>query len=598
MQSLLEERHPETIRFGLRDSHATQEFIRIADDAKFTEVVQLLDAERLLGEHKLVYRSVKPSSMTQPIFRSIRTLEQRMEAFAQEMDQIFQLRRAAGHKLSVDACKVILKAAKVMGDAKRALHVFDAIMPEDGAKPDLECYNLLMEALCWNHAFTKSEWQDLRVTRSRLQARRVRNKFPPLRFSGHKVDVQSSQEMDTRSGLRVRILTRFRALVADGLHGDEATFTNVMVAMGREGDLAGVKSVLKSVWNVDVDLLSAYDEEEIESPTFYEEGTPLRPSSLLLFTVVHIFGTNNEFGLAFVLIDYISRNYNLPITPEVWFELCIWTRVMSDYRTQAQKRKGEAVGQVDWRVFERLWQVMTDEPHNIVPDVAFISLRAANLRRARMLDAAVDAIRDMKARLSQTKENAMKLFWEMMSLVQSSQDHDVIRPLTTDFLDKRHDFIIASQLYERDLQLVVVAIRGLLTDRFWPGSGAQYEWAARRLPTLLAEFAEGAPNRLEYHIPTGFVQLDFEADRETTWRRSRTIRPSHFHDTTWLGILRQMLDVDDHELVQSRIKTMLPGGSVRVALEKNTQDDLVQAVLAMLGSSQERHRIEKILGLA
>lgn len=418
IRSLMDERHPEAIRFGLRDHTLTREFLRNADDATFTEVLQSLDAERLFGEYKLVFRNVKPSLTTQPTYRSVRTIEQRLHDYAWDMDRIRQLRRESGHKFGRDACKVFLRAAAFMGDAPRALRVFYAIMPEDGVQPDRECFNLLMEALCWNHAFTHSEGQDLRVTDSRLRIRRVGNPTPPPRFSGYKVNLMPSGGPDLRMGLRVNILTIFRKLVAAGVQGDERTFTNVMVAMGREGDLSGVKSVLKSVWNVDVDMLNAYDEEEIEGPTFYEEGSPLRPSSRLLFALVHVFGSNNQVAAAFALLDYVSRNYNLSITPAVWFELCVWTRIASCYRTQAQKRKGEAVGQVDWRVFERLWQVMTDEPHNLVPDGSFMSLRTANFRRARKLNDAVDSIRDMKVSLVRTKEKAVELFWEMMDHMQ------------------------------------------------------------------------------------------------------------------------------------------------------------------------------------
>ena len=584
---LMEGRHPEIIRFGLRDTPLTRDFMRTANNATFTEVVQVLDAERLFGDYKLVYRNVKPTLTTQPLYRSIRMLETRLDDFARDMDRILQMRRDAGHKLERNACKVFLRAAAVMGDAQRALHMFDTIMPADGVRPDLECFNLVMEALCWNHAFTKSEWRDLRVTETRLRIRRVGNPSPPLRFSGHKVDVQLTHSMNPRAGLRHKIVTRFRELVAAGLHGNEQTFTNIMVAMGREGDLTGVKSILKSVWNVDADMLSAYDEEEIESPTFYEEGTPLRPSVRLLFTIVHVFGTNNQVGVAFTLLDYVSRNYNLPITQDVWFELCIWTRVASAYRTQAQKRKGEAVGQVDWRVFEKLWQVMTDEPHNMVPSVPFWNHRVAILKRARSLDEEVNSTRHMLAGLATTKERAIRLFQEMMYLIENPQDHDLERPLTAEFLDNRRDFIIASQEYDRDLQMVVVAVRRIFNGRFWAGSGSEYEWAARRLPALLAEFVECAPDVIEYRTPTGTVQVDVKRHREHELRRSRMMPGTYFYDETWLGILRKILDEDDHELVRSRIQTMLPGGSVRTALEKDSKHDLAQAVIAVLMSLKE-----------
>ena len=236
---------------------------------------------------------------------------------------------------------------------------------------------------------------------------------------------------------------------------------------------------------------------------------------------------------------------------------------------------------------------MTDEPHNLVPDVSFMSLRTANLRRARILDDTVESTRHMKVLLTRTKEKTVELFWEMMNVMQNSQDLDVERPLSVEFLDKRHEYIIASQEYDRDLQLLTVVTRRILNDSFWAGSGKEYEWATRRLPALLSELAEGAPDKLRYHTPTGFIQFDFKADREVVWRKSRVMPASHFHDTTWLGIMRKMLDHDDHELVWWRIKTMLPGGSVRTALENDSEDALMQAVIAMLGQSKEQRLIAR-----
>jgi Mitochondrial ATPase expression/Pentatricopeptide repeat domain len=587
MQDLLEEGHPEKVRFGLRDHPLARDFICNTHDKMFTSALQLLDAETLFGDYKHVYRHMKPSLMTQPVFRSIRGLETRSLAFIQDLDRIVELRRGSGHRLNLDTCKVLLKAAQVMGDAPLAIHVFDSIMPQDGIGPDLESYNLLMEAVCWNHAFTKSEWPELRVTLSRLRIRRAGNAAPPLEFSGHKVDLQEGNEPPTKSGLRVTILTRFRELVGAGLRGDEATFTNVMIAMGREGDLAGVKSILKSVWNVDVDMLAAYDEEEIESPTFYEEGTPLRPSSRLLFTVVHVFATNNHVGLAFVLLDYISRNYNLSIPYDVWHELCVWTRVLSVYRTQAQKRKGEAEGQVDWRAFERLWQVMTDDPHNVVPDMPLLSLRTANLRRARLLDHTVDAIRDMCALLEGTRERAVNLLREILAAIEALPDHDVEASLPAKMFQQRHDFIIASQTYERDLQEVIVATRRMLSLRTWGGGREEFEWATRRLPTLLIEFADRSPNKISYAIPTGNVELEFRTSRYDVLQDSRLVEETTFHDTTWLGITRQLLDVDDHWVLAMRLKTILPGGSLRNALESGNYDELTTAMLTLPGLSNE-----------
>lgn len=599
MRDLLKEGHPEKVHFALRNHNLTRDFVRNANNAMFTHALRLLDAEELFGDYKHVYRHMRPSLMTQPVFRFIRNLETRFQTFAEDLERIVDLRRTAGHRINLDTCNLVLKAAQVMGHAPLANYVFDSFMPENGIQPDLDSYNFLMEAMCWNHVFTKSEWPEVRVTRSRLRIRRARNRSAPERFSGHKVDLQEDSEPATNKGLRVAVLTKFRELVTKGFHGDEATFTNVMLAMGREGDLAGVKSILKSVWNVDVDMLATYDEEEIESPTFYEEGTPLRPTSRLLFTIVHVFGTNNQVGLAFVLLDYISRNYDLAIHYDAWHELCVWTRVLSAYRSQAQKRKGEAEGQVDWRVFERLWQVMTDKPHNVTPDMPLLGLRTANLHRARMLDDTVDAIRAMRALLEVTRERSVTLLWEILAGIETMPDHGMENFLPARFFQMRHDFIIASQTYERDLQEVIVATRRMLSLRFWAGGREELEWATRRLPTLLIEFADRAPNTVSYDVPTGHIEMKFIGNRQDVLIDSRLVEKTIFHDTTWLAVARQLLDTDDHEVLALRLPMIMPGGTLRMALESNMYDEFDGLIIAVLGmpglSHEERSRLEQRL---
>jgi hypothetical protein len=332
---LLKERHPERVIFALFDPSFGHAFIRRARPAAFTDALTAIDPRYLIEPFKGVYRFMKPDLTSEPTYRWVRHIGNRFGSFSAQLYKITAIRREAGHKLSLDDYRHLLDCAKIMGHAHTARHVMWKMMKEDGIKPDLQCYNHFMEAHCWSHAYSKGEQWRLRVTPRILEIRSKYRRPPDLK--GHRTGIW---------GIRYRMLTLFKEMVAEGFKGDEATFSALMVAMGREGDLNGAKSILRSVYNIDVDLLQQVDEEEVETPRFYEADSPLRPSARLLFSVAHVWGSNNEATLAFKLVDYISRQYNLEIPFHVWTHLLEWTLLLVLRRTGTEIRQGQHQGHV------------------------------------------------------------------------------------------------------------------------------------------------------------------------------------------------------------------------------------------------------------
>lgn len=261
------------------------------------------------------------------------------------------------------------------------------------------------------------------------------------------------------------MLLHFKELVAQGLAGDEVTFTNLMTAMGRENDIAGAKSILKSVYNVDVDLLLAIDEEELETPTFYEEDSPLRPSSRLLFTVAHVFGSNNEIAIAFKLVDFISRNYNLEIPFDVWVQLYEWAFVLQLKRMGVQRRQGLDIGKIPPEVLDNLWDVMTDEPHNVEPDIALLMLKARAKQEHFELKDAIELTRTARAKLDQKREEMFALQSEVLEVItdRERRSPEPGKIMSAEFFDLRRRFIMASLRLDCDLQLIYVALSKLLS---------------------------------------------------------------------------------------------------------------------------------------
>ena len=544
MYNILEERHPDRVLFALLNTPSGHQFIRQADAALFAEAFTAIDPHYFLEPIKEVYRFMKPSLSEDPIYRRVRSINNRLESFAAQLDTIISARRDAGHKLNLDAFRHLLECAGIMGDAKIAKHVLWKMMKDDAVEPDLQCYNHYMEACCWSNAWSDAEQWRLRVTPRILS---IRGKFArPPDLKGHRVGA--------RIGIRHGMLQIFKELVGKGYKGDEATFTSLMVAMGREHDLEGVKSILKSVYNIDVILLQQLDEEELETPTVYEVDSPLRPSARLLFTVAHVFGSNNEVSLAIQLVDYISRYYDLRIPFKVWMHLFEWTFVLRLERRSIERKQGQDLGKIPLQSLDRLWDVMTDMPHNAKPDITMLALRARAARGpgfARLEDILAN-VRTARQRLHSKRKDFMAATEAMLFfLEQHSAELEANLVLGADWFDIRRKFIMGTLEIDRDLQVLIVTLRGLFTETHGGHSQPEQDWQRRILPQLLEEFEEFLPNTIVYRTRGGYVGL-------TPGKGFR----DRVNNTLWQdqqrknGIIRAAIDVDDYGKMVAGIRRL------------------------------------------
>ena len=568
INDILDERHPERVFFGLLDPTIGHTFIQRAAPAAFTDAFTALDPHYLIEPFKEVYRFIKPSLTSDPTYRWVRHIGDRFASFSIQLYTIIGMRRDAGHKLTLDDYRHLLDCARTMGHLPMARHVMLKMMKEDGIKPDLECYNHLMEAHCWSHAWSKSEQWRLRVTPRILEIRGKYWRQPDLK--GHRTGL---------SGLRHKMLDLFKKMVAEGFKGDETTFTALMTAMARESDLAGAKSILRSVYNIDVDLLQQVDEEEVETPTFYEADSPLRPSARLLFTVAHVWGSNNETALAFKLMDYISRQYDLQIPFRVWIHLLEWTFLLGLRRSGTEIRQGQDLGQVPHQTLEKLWEAMTDAPHYVEPDSRMLTIRARAQRDALKLDEALESLKDAKEKLDAGRRQLFGITEQILGWIDrwiaDGRTDDI---LPAEWFDLRRTFLMETLRTDRDLQLVITASRQIFKEFHWPeyappdvrrergdpqreklwnewNSGYRsrlLEWERRRLPSLLEDYAEYFPNSMLYKTSGGYLAIEGKEHRTTA------VAESWSGQMRKNGIIRAAIDTDNYrEMVEGMRR--LPG---------------------------------------
>jgi hypothetical protein len=287
-----------------------------------------------------------------------------------------------------------------------------------------------------------------------------------------------------------------------------------------------------------------------------------------MFSVAHVWGSNNEAALAFKLVDYISRQYNMEIPFDVWMHLLEWTFVLGLRRSGTEIRQGQHQGQVPHDTFERLWEAMTDAPHYVKPDYAMLSLRARIERDALKLDETLATLKEARERLDARRRRLSGLSKQVMGWIdcwiQDGRDGE-IPPV--EWYDLRRSFLMESLKADRDLQLLINAVWWLLKEFHWPQYtpprvrherdeqrraqlwnewNSDYrsrllEWERRRLPSLVEDYVEYLPKTLLYKTSGGYVAIQTKKHRRAV---AKEIWGDQTRDN---GIIRAAIDTNDYE---------------------------------------------------
>lgn len=550
MLELLEENHPDRILLGLVTPEIGDDFIKYGNDELFARAICALDPDHFILPYRNLHHHLKPSLETQPKYRYVLSYEERIASFMNILDSLATKRQEFGHSLTLDIYRHLLRCAAVAGAGSFAKILFRESMLEYDIEPDLDCYNYFMEAISWNDAYGRYERYHLRVIRYNLLHRSRETR--PLGFSGH--GVATSSDPTSAQSIRLQVLTTFNELVGQGLNGNEATFCNLMVAMGREGDIGSVKSVLKSVWNIDLEALNNYDEEELQSPTFYEDDSPLRPSARLLFTVVHVFGTNNEVATGGMLLDYISRHYNLEIPEHIWTHLLEWTFLLSIQHRNYRITRGLGEGRIARRAVDSVYHVFHTEPYNVKPKIVDLLFLVKAHFYAKNYESVIADLRQCMELLQEERTELSTLYDRVRGSIRSAKYNGLFSDglPSAKFLDLRRKFILTSLKLDAHLQLISIAVRNTFKRKYWwitdrPAKFDWLEWPHREIPNLIEEWTEWLPNTVPYYTPTGHVLL------MTKDYRHAAISSANSAQTTNLGATRALLDTNSPVRLQHAV---------------------------------------------
>ncbi|KAI9816760.1 MAG: hypothetical protein M1827_001405 [Pycnora praestabilis] len=346
----------------------------------FTEIFRFLDPELFIERYKDIHSELSSNNVKTLGVTPLRDI---MADFVASIRGMACTRRLAGKPLSRSDYEILLNCARAVGDGAAAWGLIQD-MKVDGIRPDTVCFNHYMAAKCWSGTFAPPGRKKLRVTPYNLAMRKSRT--PLEGFEEIRVG-------NTR-GIKKEIGRIFDEMIERGVSCDEKTFTLMMTALGREGDVEGVKAILKRVWAVDVDTLLTQEIGKETQAMYYHQTSPLHPTSDLLFTIAHVFGTNNDIPTALRLVDYFSQQYSVPISRDVWTHLLEWTFVLSIPRSGIGKVNGSSAGKLPLQSVDAIWRTMTSEPYNISPTMPMYDKLVKNLCYRNMNGQMLDAMEE------------------------------------------------------------------------------------------------------------------------------------------------------------------------------------------------------------
>jgi Mitochondrial ATPase expression len=282
--------------------------------ATFSEVLRCLDPKHFVGRYQELHRELSPRLAKKLGLSEALNLQGGDYKFCiLFLDQVKSILEARHweYPATLSDYKYLLRCARATGNLDLADYVWRKLTPQQGGNktteellsPDVDCYNSYLWIKCWNDTTNPLLRFRLRVIPENFAPRTWENS--PFALQGHNVGGSS--------GIRAQVALQFRNMVEAGISGNEETFCLMIVSNAREGEMSAVASILRRVWNIDLQQLLGSNDSELLGPRKYHRHSPFYPTGMLLYTIAHAFGINNQIPTALRLIDYISGQYSIPI---------------------------------------------------------------------------------------------------------------------------------------------------------------------------------------------------------------------------------------------------------------------------------------------
>jgi hypothetical protein len=549
--------------FAAEDS-LDHEFLNSISEATFTDILHVLEPRRNILELSNTYMETSEHMAKQ---LGLMRVDRLMAEHGQMLINVARIRIQGGRRLTRAQYLILLKSAVDLGYSRLTKWVWRGV-ELDGMEPDLDMYNAYLGSFLWSGYYNSSARHRERVTNFNMTQRNDKRKDMPY----------ANYHIGTPGGSKEISMMILDEMLKSGITANEKTYRSLITAAAREGEMDTVKSVLRTVWNIDVGrVMSLTPSEPMPKAKAFPKDSQQYPTSKLLWAIAHAYGINNNIPVALRMVDYVSREYDIPIDANVWAILFEWTFTLASPRSGTNGRDDKKTGQLPKAAVERLFLTMTRAPYLVEPTMGMYNLLIKNLS-TRGLSAKMTPRMAEGAALNQASISARNDAWKLLERSLDERDSG-----------KEHSSIaVARRQWEN---AAVVAARNRLWMKQWVRLflNSLVEWhrdrkvpkirthgfSLRYVPRLLLDWRHYAGAHVKYDLPTGILEIQMFSEEDM-------LRAAVTRERIWL----------DREATVDRARLLVGDALMVPGVEAATPDETsmrsVSATTRRLREARER----------
>lgn len=471
--------------------------------------------------------------------------------FLGPLNQILMARAADGKRMGLVEYRHLLRIAASLGELKKTDTLWKR-MERDGIKPDTQCYNFMMHAAVWELAVYGPARHQLRVTPYYYRQRRHGVVIKGFGTAGRSV--------------RKEVRSIFADMQKLEFTPDEDTYINLLLGSARVGSREDMNDILKDVWMIDVKAILSKSPDQLPAARPLVESSPIYPTRKLLFAVAHAYGCNSQLKEALLIINYISQQYGIEITDDIWAELFERAFVLS--RRRVGKFSEEfSWGQVDrGLLFELKDMLRLDGQPYDMSVYQKLAKSTCHHRQYRPFQEVAREAYQLLRRTRRERNHALKVLENSLNIplridsVFPPIEESVLRekcegPHVWRALEKYERLRLLVQQQQILMEKIVEAAVDL---KRWTDPW-DFEWTHRLLPRFLAEWKDFLPESYSITLPSGAGKIEF---RGRTNFENANIRIHNNEPVRWSDCGEFVADEDEqiqprHEALWEHVRNCL-----------------------------------------
>lgn len=424
-----------------------------------------------------------------------------LKQFFKPLNQILLARDSGGKGLGLVEYRHLLRISASTGYLKNTTRLWGR-MERAGIKPDVQCYNSIMHASVWERAVYGPMKNRVRVTPYYYRRRRFGEGLIGYGTAGRSV--------------RKEVCSIYADMRKLGYIPDEDTYINLLLGSARVGARADMDRILKGVWMVDVEAIVTKSPDQLPAARPLVASSPIYPTRKLLFAVAHAYGCNSQFKEALLIINYISQQYGIEITDDIWAELFERGFVLTRRRV-GRYAQANRLGQINHKVLFELKDMMQldGQPYDM-PVYQKLAKSTCHHRQHRRFQEVTREAYQLLRRTRRERNHALKVLENSLGipLHVNSDYHPVEESDLRENCEAPHVWR-ALQKYEK-LRLLVEQqqvmmekiVESAVNLKRWADQW-DFEWDHTLFARFLAEWKDFLPESYSITLSSGAGQIEF-----------------------------------------------------------------------------------------